>query len=296
MTLEQLRMLVAIADTGSVLAAAESLGRTQPTVSMAIRKLEEEFGLQLLARDRYRASLTSAGEKFCTQARGVLQQTEKLATTAGHLAVGHEPELRIAIEASCPIPLALGVLRECEVKFPDTEIVLLGETLWGALERLQAGEVDLAITPWFDENPALESYRLFTTTLVTVASPDFPFLQGDRTLQLADLKPAVQVIVKDSSREQSTRSYGVLDDGHHWYVTDHSTKKEILLAGMGWGRLHRHAIEDELKAGTLVPVPISDYPSTLDVDIHLARRRAIPSGPVAAQLWDDFRQLSRKAG
>jgi len=58
MTLDQLRMLVKISETGG-LAAVESLFRTQPTVSVAIKKLEDELGMLLLPRDGYRASLTS---------------------------------------------------------------------------------------------------------------------------------------------------------------------------------------------------------------------------------------------
>jgi len=149
MTLEQLRMLVQVADSGSVLAAAEALLRTQPTVSVAIRKLEEEYGLQLLDRDSYRARLTPAGEAFCRKARQVLGEAEELSGLAHHLSAGAEPELRIAIEASCPMGDLLDTLGRCEKRFPATRFNLLGENIRGALERLREQEADLAISPWF---------------------------------------------------------------------------------------------------------------------------------------------------
>lgn len=292
MTLEQLKMLVAIADSGGILAAAEALHKTQPTVSVAIRKLEDELDVQLLSRDSYRASLTPAGETLCQQARTILKQSKILSGMAQHLAQGNEPRINIAIEASCPLPLILGALGNCECKFPGTQFNLTGETLWGALERLRLGEADLAISPWFEENLTYESFQLTSATLVTVASPQFRNKLGAEALELDDLKGSVQVVVRDSSLNPSQRSFGYLADGRHWYVTDHLTKKEIILAGMGWGRLHKHMIEDELHSGKLVPLSIRNYATTMEVKICVARIMDKPVGPVAAALWEDLAKLS----
>ena len=294
MTLEQLKMLVKIADSGGVLAAAEALHKSQPTVSVAIKKLEEEFNLQLLARDRYRASLTPAGETLCRQARIILRQSEALSGLAHHLARGNEPKIGLAIEASCPMPPVLRILGNCEAKFPGTQFNLMGDTLWGALERLQLGEVDLAISPWFEENLAYESFLLTTASLITVASPGFKEALAREPFDLDDLKDSVQVVVRDSSRSPRPQSFGFLPEGRHWFVTDHHTKKEIILAGMGWGRLHQHLIGNELRTGTLVPLKIHNYPTTMEVKICVARMMGKPVGPVAAVLWEDFRTFSGK--
>lgn len=296
MTLEQLKMLVNIADTGGVLAAAEAMNRTQPTVSVAIRKLENELNLKLLARDSYRASLTSAGEALCQQARAVIKQSEILSGMARHFAQGNEPEIRIAIEASCPLPLVLKILGECEMKFPGTRFNLMGDTLWGALERLKLDEADLAISPWFEENLEFESFPLTTATLITVAAPQFMASLENEPLELKDLKDSVQVVVRDSSRTPRPQSFGYLAEGRHWYVTDHLTKKEILLAGMGWGRLHEHLIVEELRTGRLVPMSINHYSTTLKINICVARVMDKPTGPVAATLWEDFKAFSSRQG
>ena len=291
MTLEQLKMLVKIADTGGILAAAEALHRTQPTVSVAIRKLEDELGLQLLDRDSYRASLTPAGTALCKQARKIIRQSELLSGMAQHLARGNEPELRIAIEASCPLPPVLEVLDECERKFPGTQFTLTGETLWGALERLLSGEADLAISPWAEENPAFDSCYLTTARLVAVAAPQFKAALGRESFNLEELEDAVQVVVRDSSRTPRLQSYGYLAEGRHWYVTDHLTKKELILAGMGWGRLHTHMIAEELASGRLVPLSIRNYPTTMEIKISIARLRGKPVGPVGTALWEDFQKF-----
>ena len=294
MTLEQLKMLITIADTGGILAAAEKLHKTQPTVSVAIKKLEEELGLQILSRDSYRASLTPAGESLCRQARIILKQSNLLRSLASHLAQGNEPEVRIAIEASCPLPLVLEVLAVCEKKYPGTQFNLMGDTLWGALERLSLDEADLAISPWFEENQELESFPLTSATLVSVASPEFRDGFEKSELMLDDLKDSVQVVVRDSSRKPPEQSFGYLAEVRHWYVTDHFTKKEIILAGMGWGRLHEHLIKEELASGKLVPLRINNYQSMMEIKICVARMRGKPVGPVAETLWQDFSKFSKR--
>lgn len=291
MTLEQLKTLVAIADQGGVLAASEALHKTQPTISMAIKKLEEELDVQLLSRDGYRAVLTPAGESLCQQARAILKQSHKLKDMALHLAQGSEPKVSIAIEASCPLPLVLKVLSRCERNFPATQFNLMGETLWGALERVELGDADLAVSPWFEENLALEKRHITTSKLMTVAAPQFKDRLGDGELELENLKDCVQVVVRDSSRNPHPGSFGYLPEGRHWHVTDHQTKKEIILAGMGWGRLQTHLIKQELETGQLVPLSIRNYDSLMEVDICVARVLGKPSGPVAQALWDDFAGL-----
>jgi DNA-binding transcriptional LysR family regulator len=292
MTLEQLKTLVTIADAGGVLAASEILHKTQPTVSVAIKKLEEELGVKILSRDSYRATLTPVGESLCRQARSILNQSAKFSELAKHLAQGNEPEVRIAIEASCPMPLVLKILSRCEKAFPETEFNLMGETLWGAFERLELGEADLAISPWFEENLAFETRPLTASSLITVSAPQFLGSFDKEVLDLSDLTDSVQVGVRDSSRNPRDRSFGYLAEGRHWYVTDHLTKKEILLAGMGWGRLHEHLIEEELRTGRLVPLVIRDYTETVEIEICVARMRETPVGPVAQALWKNFSEIS----
>ena len=294
MTFEQLKVLVKIAESGSLLAAAAALHRTQPTVSVAIRKLEDELNVVLLDRQQYRATLTAEGRLLCQKAKTILRHVADFSTLAEHLATGHEAELQVAIEASCPLPLVLGVLRDCERTYPQTEFNLQMENVWGALDKVLNGEVELAISPWFEDFPQLESLPLTETRLITVAAPGYCPLGP---LSLERMKEHVQVVVRDSSRRpRQQHSYGVLDAGRHWSVNDHSTKKQLIVAGMGWGRLHQHLIEDELADGRLLALEIDNYPCVLNIDIRAVRRLGEPVGPVAASLWRDFKTLptSRK--
>ncbi len=291
MTLEQLKVLVKIAESGSLLAVAEELHKTQPTISVAVRKLEEELDVALLDRAHYRATLTPEGRLLCQKAQAILRQVEDFQCLASHLATGHEAELRVAIEASCPLPLVLQILRETEAAFPLTEFSLQMENIWGALDQVLSGEVDLAISPWLEELRQLESLRLTSSRLITVAAVGYC---PPGPLSLEKMKQHVQVVVRDSSRRRQQKSYGVLEAGRHWLVNDHTTKKELILAGMGWGRLHQHLIADDLAAGRLLPLQIEDYPCELTIDIRAVRRLGETVGPVARTLWNEFRRLSQR--
>ncbi|MEZ5503011.1 MAG: hydrogen peroxide-inducible genes activator [Halioglobus sp.] len=88
MTLTELRYLVALSETGHFRKAAEQCNVSQPTLSIAIKKLEEELGISLFERARHKVATTPIGERVVEQARMVLRETQ----TLRHLAeLGKDP-------------------------------------------------------------------------------------------------------------------------------------------------------------------------------------------------------------
>lgn len=78
MTLTELRYLVALSETGHFRKAAEHCNVSQPTLSIAIKKLEEELGISLFERARHKVATTPTGERIVEQARTVLRETQNL--------------------------------------------------------------------------------------------------------------------------------------------------------------------------------------------------------------------------
>ena len=74
MTLQQLKYVIAIADSGSVNSAAKSLYLSQPSLSSAVRELEEEIGFELFRRSNRGVTVTAGGEEFLNYARQVCEQ------------------------------------------------------------------------------------------------------------------------------------------------------------------------------------------------------------------------------
>jgi len=82
MTLTELRYTVALCETGHFRKAAELCNVSQPTLSIAIKKLEAELGISLFERSRHQISTTAIGERFVEQAKTVLQETRNLSVLA----------------------------------------------------------------------------------------------------------------------------------------------------------------------------------------------------------------------
>ena len=82
MTLTELRYLVALSETGHFRKAAEQCHVSQPTLSIAIKKLEEELGISLFERSRHSIAATPTGERIVEQARTILQETQNLLNLA----------------------------------------------------------------------------------------------------------------------------------------------------------------------------------------------------------------------
>lgn len=82
MTLTELRYLVALAETGHFRKAAEQCNVSQPTLSIAIKKLEAELSISLFERARHKVSTTPTGDRIVEQARSVLEEVQGLYTLA----------------------------------------------------------------------------------------------------------------------------------------------------------------------------------------------------------------------
>lgn len=289
-THEQLRVLQAVVEHGGFRAAAEALYKSQPAVSKMVQKLEETCGFAILDRSGYRPSLTSEGRIFYQQALKTLQQFAVLASVADQLATPEENEVPLAVNAICPLDPILAALPIVKQQHPNTRFNLSMEMMGGAWELVQDGLAAFAVTTLdgiADDQVVAEP--LLTVPILPVAHRDHPLAQGNRRLGRDELAPHVQVLVADSSRHSPEQSRDVVVDAYHWRVTDIAGKKQIILAGLGWGGLPEDRINDELHDGRLVPLDVEGFPKRLSKQ-HLVRPVGRPLGVVATRLWDEILQ------
>lgn len=111
LTLDQLRVLVAIADTGSFSAAGRKLGRVQSAISQTVATLKEVQGVTLFDRRGHRPLLTETGRVLFKQARLVLASADRFEAIAMGAQSGLEPELVIAIDPLVPTAPLIESLR-----------------------------------------------------------------------------------------------------------------------------------------------------------------------------------------
>jgi DNA-binding transcriptional LysR family regulator len=120
---------------------------------------------------------------------------------------------------------------------------------------------------------------------VPVVAPGFLPFPVSRALTPVQMASVTQCIVRDSaSAAFPKRDYFVLPDGPRCTVADQLTKKAVILGGMGWGRLPRFLIDEELGDGRLVSIA-GRHIRPNAVELRFVRRRAAVPGPVAERLW-----------
>ncbi|WP_444957845.1 LysR family transcriptional regulator [Microbulbifer sp. ZKSA002] len=285
MTQEQLKMFIAVVEQGSFRGAAKAIFKTQPTISNAVKKLEEEFGFPLFDRDSYRPNLTKQGKAFYQQTKRVMQSLEQLSVMGHQLGAGIEPKFTVVISGIVELSPLLKQIKPIVLSFPNTDFSISTELLSGVMERIDDNEADLAFATLFGVESKHEWKKIGQVELVNVAAPDiFP---GDEISQL-EAAQLPQIVVRDTGRSENKGNINLLEVGRRWFVNDYHTKKELTLAGLGWGRIPKHFIKSELERGLLVPISVEGIEAFSSFDLCIIRNRERSLGPIAGRFWDSF--------
>ncbi|MCW8886927.1 MAG: LysR family transcriptional regulator [Motiliproteus sp.] len=288
MTNDQLRAFTAVVEQGSFRAAALHIHKTQPSVSAAVASLEQQFEFRLFNRDSYRPTLTTEGKAFYPQAKQLLGQVGELEALGHRLAQGEVPSLSISLSAMCALPPGLErVQRFCD-RHPQLQLNISTQHLSGVLEQLHLEKADLAIGPHTGLDDRYEFIDLSQITMITVATPDFIGLSGAESVPQALLRGHPHILLSDTGSVNPFDHINVVPGGQRWYVGDYLVKKTMLLAGMGWARIPKHMIEDELDNGQLIPLKVENFNYRSQVPIYLIRLRDIPQSEMAKGLWQEM--------
>lgn len=291
MTYEQLIVLHAIVTEGTFRGAAERLNKSQSAISHMLKKLELEIDVTLLSREEYRPKLTAVGEVFYRQSMRVMQQMNALGSVAKTLSAKQEAEVFLAVTATFPLKPILEVIGAIKSEYPATHIRLSRESMGGPIERLLRNDADIVIAT-MDGVPAdqVEAVPFSEVTILPVAHPDFEPARSAHIKTIAEMQIYTQVIVADSSSGSFTQSRDLLPGGLRWTVSDFAAKKEILLAGLGWGGIPEHMIAKELADGELVSLAVEGYPPRQS-RLFQFRKRDKEVGIVAQSIWEKLVQL-----
>jgi len=291
MTLDQIKTLCRIIECGTLQKAAISLHKTQPALSMAIKKLEAEYGFQILTRDHYRLTLTEAGRSFYYKAQELLQSASQLNSLGQHLGNDNEAKITIAYDAICPLSHILGVLKRCQSQYPYTEIELIGKSRFGSLDALKKEEIDLAFSPWWPTFYALgdlESLPITYFRIILVATPQlFP---NYKKISVNDLKSEVHLIIEESDLNFDTNDLILLKGCRQWRTKDAFTLKNMLMAGLGWGFIPEFMVAKELSTNQLIKLEPDEFEYSIGGEIRLVKRQEYTLGPASSMIWNEFNQ------
>lgn len=292
LSLDHLRILVAIADLGSFSAAGRELGRAQSAISQAIAALEALQGITLFDRSGHRPRLTDTGRVLVDQARLVLASAARFQTVAAGTRDGLEPELAIAIDPLVPTDPLVESLRALGHRFPALPISFSTEGLGGSLRRLRAGSAALAIGLLLPAVPEdVIAHPLLRIRLHAYAAPSHPLVRLGRPATSGDLEPHVQLVLSDPA-DTDGANYGVAS-ARLWRFIDIGRRLDFLCAGFGWCRMPEHLVEAAVAAGQLERFDIVDDPTPREgLVIYAAHMRDRALGPAGRWLLEELRRHS----
>lgn len=280
MTLEQLRIFVAVAERQHVTRAAQALNLTQSAVSSAVAALEGRHGVALFDRVGRNIVLNPAGEVFLAEARAVLARAEAAETALTNL--GDLSRGKLSIQASQTIasywlPRRLAAFRKA---WPGVELdIAIGNTRQVA-EAVAEGLAEIGFVEGEVDNPALEVAVIDHDQPVILVAPDHPWARTPpRTAE--DLTRSPWVL-----RETGSGTRGVFDlllartgltiDQIEVSLTlpDNEPTRGAIEAGAGAGVLSRNVVAASLASGALVEAPFDLPPRAYFVLRHRERYRS----------------------
>jgi DNA-binding transcriptional LysR family regulator len=185
MELYQIRQFVAVAETGSFTKGASRAGVSQPAISAAVAKLEEEMGQKLLDRRQGSVVPTRAGSRLLDAAREILLACNTIKST---LRAASAPQtLRVGVLRTLPTVHVAGVLRAFRQAHPDIQIELFEGPREELGKRLEQKKLDVCLTSLNDAAASKTSVALFTEPYVLAVSQNHRFAKL-RSVTLDDLQ------------------------------------------------------------------------------------------------------------
>jgi LysR family transcriptional regulator for metE and metH len=178
--MRHLRLIAAIAEHGSMTAAADALGLTQPALSHQLRELESRLRSPLFVRTGRRMVLTPAGEQLAVISRGVLPQIDSFERQVleGEL-TAPRGTIRIATQCYTAYHWLPAVLRSFRDRWPAVELRVGAEHTPAPIQALREGALDLAIVYHKSPDKRVRCEPLFEDEMVLVTPPDHRLAKRD---------------------------------------------------------------------------------------------------------------------
>jgi DNA-binding transcriptional LysR family regulator len=280
-SLQQLRALAAVAETGSFTLAAETLQLTQPAISHLIKRMEEEIGQPLVVRGR-RIQLTSAGQVMVETAVRALRLIDESVDACRSQSQLREGRVVLAVghlTAGALLPPMLGRFSQ---KHPTLATTLLDSSAEQMISRLLSQEADLGFgSDIGQKHSELATEPLFTERMALFVREDHPLAQRVvvdarhlEALPFIHVNPDANVW-RSVSRQLSSMANVYPHVVHH--VSMLSTAFGLIQAGAGVALLPRYV--EVLMPGNLRAVAVTR--PTLEYPVVAVRLAKHPLSPAA---------------
>ena len=179
--LRQMRQFVAVAEELNFRRAAERLNMSQPPLSQAIQRIEEDIGAKLFHRGKRKVTLTRTGEVMLTESHRVLAQADRALAHVMDVARGRLGRVEIGFVLTASYELLPAVTRGFRQSNPDIHLELHEMTSAKQIAALLDHQIDVAfLRPPLAEIEGLAMERIYSERLVAILSDDHPLATAER--------------------------------------------------------------------------------------------------------------------
>jgi LysR family hydrogen peroxide-inducible transcriptional activator len=272
--LRELEYLVAVADHHHFGRAAEACNVSQPTLSVQLKKLEQELGIALVERTPRHVMLTAAGERVVERSRVILDEAAAIKALARQATDPEGGTLRLGLFPTLAPYLLPHVVPALHERYPNLELLLIEEKTEVVLDQLRAGRLDVGILALPITGEQLHQQSLFTEDFVLAVPAGHPLAEAGGPVDPSVLAGEQVLLLEEGHclRDQALsvcRLTGA-SERRGFRATSLETLRQMVAAGVGITLLPALAVRP--------PVPPSD-------DIVLLRfTDPVPQREVA-MLW-----------
>lgn len=188
MKLTHLRDVLAVAECGSLRAAARHLGIAQPAITRSIREIEHELGAMLFERHARGARLTHIGDVFVRRAVSIQSELRRAREEIDQIKGRMTGQVSVAISAASNIALLADVHRAFRKRFPDALLIVEEKLFQQSETELREGRIDFYVGP-LDPNVSmtqLDVEQLFENVRFVVARKSHPLMLSNSLSDLAN--------------------------------------------------------------------------------------------------------------
>jgi DNA-binding transcriptional LysR family regulator len=296
MEITQLEFFLMVVEQGSFSKAALRVYRTQPAVSIAIRRLEEEIGAPLFDRSQKTPTLTEAGELVYDYARRILALRDQAQNVVAELRSLKRGRVRIGANESTSLYILPHLILEYREQHPNVKVEIFRQVSERLPREVLDRNVNFALLAFEPVDRDLESFPILQDELVLIMSPDDPLAKRE-SLKIEELgdQSFVAHNVKTASRNKVVETF----EQHHTplnitlELATVETIKRFVQLKIGLAFVPRMCVAEELERGTLVTVPVPElsYFRTLWV----THRRNVTHSHAAAAFLEVLRERARTA-
>lgn len=265
-----LRTFVVIAEVKSITRAAERLNLKQPSVSNALRRLEDRVGRRLVDRDATRFELTEVGRLIYEQSVEVFGSISQLPLLMRGISDDVTGHVMIATASHVVSPLFDRALAEFHRNYPRASITISVAASTEVAKQVRERRASFGICLVSQRDPALDYAMVYREFFGFFCGPQHR-LYGKAGLKLADLRGEPSVSFQTDHISDALRPVALLRSEARLnadVVGVSSSLEEVrrmIVAGLGIGPLPLHVARRDVADGTLWRLPPYDAPPAIDI-------------------------------